>query len=149
MFEATFWTDRRMKNYALYECTAQQLLGDAFDGDDLVYEDDVRTLTDGSLSTVHHQISKSQAKSIMSRIVQDRIVREALSDGIREARLNPNGNMPVNGAHPVDPVVALIVERAILPTMGTRLNVSVVLYFVGIAYDYVRSASDQTATGPP
>jgi len=128
-----------MKNYALFECTAQQLLSDAFDGDDLIYEDDVRTLADGSLSTEHHQISKSQAQAIMHRIVQDDVVGEALSNGIQRARLNPNGNMPVDGADPVDPVVAIIEERAILPTLGARPSVSVVLYFVGVAYDYVRT----------
>ena len=127
-----------MKNYALFECTAQQLLSDAFDGDDLIYEDDVRTLADGALSTEHHQISKSQAKAIMRRIVQDDVVGEALSNGIQQARLNPNGNMPVDGAHPVDPVAVLIEERAILPTLGALPSVSVVLYFVGIAYDHIR-----------
>jgi hypothetical protein len=85
--------DLRVKNHALFECTAQQLLSDAFDGDDLIYEDDVRTLAEGSLSTEHHQISKSQAKAIMRRIVQDDVIGEALSNSIQRARLNPNGNM--------------------------------------------------------
>lgn len=126
-----------MRNFALFDCTAQQLLSDAFDGDDLIYEDDVRTLIDGCLSTVHHQMSKSQAKSIMSKIVQDEAICESLRNGIEEARSNPNGNMPVNGAHPVDPVVAIIKERAILPVLGTLPPVSVVLRFAGIAYDYI------------
>lgn len=138
-----------MKNYALFECTAQQLLSDAFDGDDPIFEDDILTHVDGSLSAEHHQISKSQAKAIMRRIVQDDVIREALSNGIQRARLNPTGNMPVDGAHPVDPAVALIEERAILPTLGVRPSVSVVLYLVGIAYDYIRSASDQTAIESP
>ena len=128
----------RMKNYTLFKCTAQQLLSDAFDGEDIIYEDDVLTHVDGSLSTVHHQISKSQAKAIMRRIVQDDVIGEALRNGIEEARLNPNGNMPVNGAHPVDPAVALIEERAILSTLGALPSVSVVMYFVGIAYDNIR-----------
>lgn len=128
----------RMKNYALFECTAQQLLSDTFDGDDLVYEDDVRTVADGSVSTEHHQISKFQAKAIMRRIVEDSAIGEALRDGIRRAELNPNGNMPVSGAHPVDPVVALIEQRAIRPVLALPPR-SVVLHFVGIAYDYIRT----------
>ena len=74
----------------------------------------------------------------MRRIVQDDVIGEALRNGIEEARLNPNGNMPVNGAHPVDPAVALIEERAILSTLGALPSVSVVMYFVGIAYDNIR-----------
>jgi hypothetical protein len=130
--------DLRMKNYALFKCTAQQLLSDELDGDDPIYEDEVLTHVDGSLSTVHHQISRSQAKAIMRRIVQDDVISEALRNGIEEARLNPNGNMPVNGAHPVDPAVALIEERAILPTLGTRAPVFVVLYFARIGYDNIQ-----------
>ena len=128
-----------MKNYGLYKCTAQQLLSDDFDGDDLIYEDDVLTLADGCLSTKHHQMSKSQAKAIMRRIVQDDVISEALRNSIQEAKLNPNGNMPVDGAHPVDPAVALIEQRAILPIMGALPCVSVVLHFAGVAYDNIHT----------
>jgi hypothetical protein len=128
-----------MKNYALFECTAQQLLSDAFDGDDLIYAEDPLTLADGSPSTENHQISKSQAKAIMRRIVQDDVIGETLRNGIQEAILNPNGNMPVNGAHPVDPAVALIEERAILPTLGALPPNYIVLRFVRFAYDYIRT----------
>ena len=134
----TFCMGLRMKNYTLFKCTAQQLLSDAFDGEDLVYEDDVRTLIDGLLSTEHQQIAKFQAKAIMRRIVQDDVISEALRNGIEEAILNPNGNMPVNGAHPVDPAVALIEGRAILPTLGALPPVSVVMHFVRVAYDNIR-----------
>jgi len=77
----------------------------------------------------------------MRRIVQDDVICEALRSGIREATSNPDGNMPVNGAHPVDPVVALIEERALFPTLGALPCVSVVLYFVGNAYDYISGQS--------
>ena len=128
-----------MKNYALFECTAQQLLSDSFEGDELIYAEDLRRLAGGSLSTEQHQISKSQAKAIMRRIVQDDVIGETLRNGIQEAILNPDGNMPVNGAHPVDPVVALIEERAIRPTLGALPPSYIVLRFVRFAYDDIRT----------
>jgi hypothetical protein len=75
----------------------------------------------------------------MRRIVQDGVISEALRNGIQEAILNPHGNMPVNGAHPVDPVVALIEERAILPALGALPPGYVVLRFVRFAYDCIRT----------
>jgi hypothetical protein len=128
-----------MKNYALFECTAQQLLSDAFDGDDPIYAEDPRTLADGSPSPDRHQISKSQAKAIMRRIVQDDVICEALRSGIQWAKLNPNGNMPVNGAHHVDPAAGLIEERAIRPTLGALPPTYIVLRFARIAYDHIRT----------
>jgi hypothetical protein len=138
--------DLRMKNYALFQCTAQQLLGDAFDGDDLIYAEDPLRLADGSLSREHHQVSKSQAKAIMRRIVQDDVISEALRNGIQWAILNPDGNMPVNGAHHVDPAVALIEERAILPVLGALPPGYIVLQFVKMAYRYFSNGEDPSMT---
>jgi hypothetical protein len=135
-----------MKNYALLlEYTAQRLLSESLDGDHLIYEDDLLTQArDGSLFTKHHQISESQAKAIMRKIVQDDVICEALRNGIEKARLNPNGNMPVGDAHPVDPNVALVNERAILPVLGELPPSGVTFAFVGMAYDHVRGSTLQS-----
>lgn len=126
-----------MNNYALYKYTAQQLLDEALNGDDLIYEEDALTLVGASLITVHHQITKAEAKAIMHRIVQDDVICEALRSGIQYARSNPDGDMPVDGAHPIDPAVALVKERAILPILGALPPVPVTLGFVSMAYEYV------------
>lgn len=128
-----------MPNFALFRLTAEQLLGDAGGEDELLYEENVMTLTAGHLAPVHHQISSSQAHAIMRRIVDDDVITAALLSGIEEARLNPDGNMPVDGAHPVNPVIALVAERAIPPVLGTLPPSNVTLRFVRMAHDRVKA----------
>lgn len=128
-----------MKNFALFKYSARELLGDDSDGDAPIYENDLLIHINGSMSTVHQRISRSQARAIMLRIAQDDEIAETLRQRLEEARLNPDGNMPVDGAHPVDPAVTLIEERAIFPVLGPQVHVAVVLHFVAISYDEVQA----------
>jgi hypothetical protein len=133
-----------MMNFALRFYTAQQLLGDELDGDDLIYEDDVLTLLPDSsaLTRVHHQLSKSQAKAIMQKIVRDEVIREAVRNGLERARLNPEGDEPTDGSHPVDPTVTLIEGRAILPVLGVLPPITIVHCFARMAYEYMAVSPD-------
>lgn len=125
-----------MPNYTLLNCTAEQLLGEPANGDQLIYEEDVPTLgQDGKINKVHHQMTRGQAHAIMRKIVNDDIIIQALKDSIEFARLNPLGNMPVNGAHPVDPAVKIIKERAIRPVLDKMPPGDIALQFVSMAYD--------------
>lgn len=128
-------------NYTLLHCTAEQLLNASTDGDALIYEDDVPTLVaGGSLLNKHHAVSQSQAAAIMRTIIEDDLICAALRDGLQRSSLNPHGNMPVDGAHPVDPAVELIRERAIRPVLGESLPGSTMTArFVRMAYDYYRA----------
>lgn len=128
-----------MRNFALHEYSARQLLDDDSDGDAPIYENDMLISIGGSLSTVHCRISRSQARTIMRSIVQDDVISQALREGIQRAISNPDGNMPVDGAHPVDPAVALIEKRAIFPILGPQVPVSVIMHFVRLAYDEIEA----------
>jgi hypothetical protein len=125
-------------NYSLFEFTVEQLLDSPSDNDRLILEEDVRTLMpDGSLSLMHHEMSLVQARAIMRRIVDDDVIIKALHNSIQRAKLNPLGNMPVNGAHPVDPAVALIEERAVRPILGELASHTVISYFARKAYEHL------------
>lgn len=128
-----------MSNFALYEHSAQHLLDDDFDGDAAIYENDMLISSGGTLSTVPCRISRSQAWTIMRSIVQDDVIAQALRERRQHAISNPNGNMPVDGAHPVDPAVALIEKRAIFPVLGPQVPVGVIMHFVRLAYDEIRT----------
>lgn len=128
-----------MRNFALYEYSAQQLLDDDPDGDTPIYENDMLISIGGSLSTVHCRMLRSQARTIMRSIVQDDVIAQALRERIQHAISNPDGNMPVDGAHPVDPAVHLIEKRAIFPVLGPQVPVGVIMHFVRLAYDEIQA----------
>lgn len=126
-----------MANYKLMKCTAEQLLDASANVDELIYEDDVLTLADGKLFKQNYQISSSQAQAVMRRILEDNVIVTAIRKSIARAEQNPLGNMPVEGAHPVDPAVPLVEERAIRPVLGELPPVT--SSFMRMTYDYVKA----------
>ena len=129
-----------MANYALFAYRTEQLLNKSPERDDgdLIYEDALPTLIDGSLVPTHYQLSKSQAKAIMRAILADDLIGKAMRDGVERARLNPHGNMPVDGAHPVDPAWVLVKERAVRPVLDA-LPDHIVTHFLARAYELLLS----------
>jgi hypothetical protein len=134
-----------MPIFTLYDMTLDELLNNPNPREDVVvYDKIVGTLyKDKPPADVHHIITEADACWILRKIISDPELIAGMKAEL-EAPLDPNGNQPVDGAHPVDPNVVLV-KSIIDERCPSKPSAMVWHAFTGPAYQFVTNQQNAGA----